>query len=191
MGAKISVDSATLMNKGLELIEAHHLFALSPDSLAVLVHPQSVVHALITFHDGSIHAELGPADMRRPIGYCLHWPERARAPAKTIDLAEIGQLTFERADVQRFPALTLATDALASGAGAPTVLNAANEIAVQAFLAGRIGFNAIPAIVEKALTDAGYEGLLIEPSSIDDALELDASARRIARADLAKRFAAA
>ena len=191
MGAKISVDSATLMNKGLELIEAHHLFALSPGDLAVLVHPQSVVHALITFHDGSVHAELGPADMRRPIGYCLYWPERARAPAKTIDLADIAQLTFERADLQRFPALALAMQALEHGAGAPTVLNAANEIAVQAFLAGRVGFTAIPQMVEKALTEAGSEGLLVEPSSIQDALALDTSARRIALADLAKRFAAA
>ena len=99
MGAKISVDSATLMNKGLELIEAHHLFGLAPEALDVLVHPQSVVHALITFRDGSIHAELGAADMRRPIGYCLHWPERAREPVATLDLAAVGQLTFERPDL--------------------------------------------------------------------------------------------
>lgn len=191
MGAKISVDSATLMNKGLELIEAHHLFALAPDSLAVLVHPQSVVHALITFHDGSIHAELGPADMRRPIGYCLHWPERAGAPAKTLDLVEIGQLTFERPDMARFPALALAMGALSAGNGAATVLNAANEVAVEAFLGGGVGFTAIPEIVEKTLTRADSEGLLSEPSSVDEALALDSSARRIAQADLLKRFAAA
>ena len=100
MGAKISIDSATLMNKGLELIEAHHLFGLAPEALDVLVHPQSVVHALITFRDGSIHAELGAADMRRPIGYCLYWPERAREPVATLDLAAVGQLTFERPDLR-------------------------------------------------------------------------------------------
>ena len=191
MGAKISVDSASLMNKGLELIEAHHLFSLAPESLAVLVHPQSVVHALITFHDGSVHAELGPADMRRPIGYCLHWPERVRTPMKTLDLAEIGQLTFERPDHRRFPALGLAMHALAQGGGASTVLNAANEIAVQAFLGARIAFTAIPEIVENTLTTAASEGLLVEPSSVDEALALDIAARRIARTDLAKRFAAA
>ena len=179
------------MNKGLELIEAHHLFSLAPESLAVLVHPQSVVHALITFHDGSIHAELGPADMRRPIGYCLHWPERAGAPAQLLDLAAIGQLTFEPPDLVRFPALGLAVGALGAGNGAATVLNAANEVAVQAFLAGRTGFTAIPEIVERALTHADSEGLLREPSSVDEALALDSSARRIARADLAERYAAA
>jgi 1-deoxy-D-xylulose-5-phosphate reductoisomerase len=191
MGAKISVDSATLMNKGLELIEAHHLFGLDPDSMAVVVHPQSVVHALITFRDGSIHAELGPADMRRPIGYCLHWPERAREPVSTLDLAAIGQLTFERPDLQRFPALSLAMDVLKQGGGAATVLNAANEVAVEAFLAGRVAFTAIPQIVEIALTAADSEGLLAAPSSIDEALELDAVARRLARADLKRRSAVA
>ena len=189
MGAKITIDSATLMNKGLELIEAHHLFAIPPDQLAVLVHPQSVVHALITFNDGSIHAELGPADMRRPIGYCLHWPDRVHEPAKGLDLAEIGQLTFERPDLDRFPALRLAMEALDAGNGATTVLNAANEVAVHAFLDNRIGFAAIPNIVEIALTAAHSEGLLVEPSSIDEALALDAAARRIARADLRRRAA--
>jgi 1-deoxy-D-xylulose-5-phosphate reductoisomerase len=190
MGAKISVDSATLMNKGLELIEAHHLFALSPEKLDVLVHPQSVVHALITFRDGSVHAEMGPADMRRPIGYCLNWPERAREPVSTLDLAAIGKLDFERADAARFPALALAMGALKRGAGAPTVLNAANEVAVEAFLARKIPFNAIPQIVEITLTAAESEGLLMEPGTIDEALTLDALARRIARADLKRRFAA-
>ena len=189
MGAKISVDSATLMNKGLELIEAHHLFGLSPDALDVLVHPQSVVHALVTFRDGSVHAELGAADMRRPIGYCLHWPERAREPASTLDLVAVGQLTFERADTERFPSLRLAMEALKRGGGAATVLNAANEVAVEAFLGSRIPFNAIPEIVEITLTAAESEGLLVEPASIDDALHLDSLARRLARADLKRRFA--
>jgi 1-deoxy-D-xylulose-5-phosphate reductoisomerase len=191
MGAKISVDSATLMNKGLELIEAHHLFDLAPESLDVLVHPQSVVHALVTFRDGSIHAELGAADMRRPIGYCLHWPERVREPVATLDLASVAQLTFERADTIRFPALRLAMQALRQGAGAKTVLNAANEVAVEAFLANRIGFTAIPDIVEMTLTAADSGGLLVEPLSIDDALALDSAARGIARADLKRRSAAA
>jgi 1-deoxy-D-xylulose-5-phosphate reductoisomerase len=191
MGAKISVDSATLMNKGLELIEAHHLFDLAPESLDVLVHPQSVVHALVTFRDGSMHAELGAADMRRPIGYCLHWPERAREPVATLDLADVAQLSFERADLVRFPALRLAMQALRQGAGAKTVLNAANEVAVEAFLANRIGFTAIPEIVEMTLTAADSGGLLVEPLSIDDALALDSAARGIARADLKRRSAAA
>jgi 1-deoxy-D-xylulose-5-phosphate reductoisomerase len=190
MGAKISVDSATLMNKGLELIEAHHLFGLAPARLDVLVHPQSVVHALITFRDGSIHAELGPADMRRPIGYCLHFPERAEAPTATLDLARVAQLSFERPDLARFPALGLAMGALRQGGGAATILNAANEIAVQAFLNGRIGFTAIPQIVEITLTAAESEGLLAAPMSIEEALSLDLLARRIARADLKRRVAA-
>jgi 1-deoxy-D-xylulose-5-phosphate reductoisomerase len=189
MGAKISVDSATLMNKGLELIEAHHLFALSPDKLDVLVHPQSVVHALITFRDGSTHAEMGPADMRRPIGYCLNWPERMQRPASALDLAAVGQLTFEKADLERFPALGLAMQALRRGAGAATVLNAANEVAVEAFLSGRIAFNTIAQIVEITLTAAESEGLLVEPRTIDEALALDSLARRVARADLKRRFA--
>jgi 1-deoxy-D-xylulose-5-phosphate reductoisomerase len=191
MGAKISVDSATLMNKGLELIEAHHLFGIDPDDLSVVVHPQSVVHALVTFRDGSIHAELGPADMRRPIGYCLHWPDRAREPASTLDLAAVGTLTFEEPDFARFPALKLAMGALKRGGGASTVLNAANEVAVEAFLAGRVAFTAIPQIVEIALTAAESEGLLALPSSIDEALQLDAVARRLAHADLRRRSAVA
>ena len=153
--------------------------------------PQSVVHALIVFHDGSVHAELGPADMRRPIGYCLHWPERAGSTATPLDLAEIGQLTFERPDTTRFPALALAMAALDQGNGASTILNAANEIAVGAFLAGRIGFPAIPQIVEAVLTMAGNEGLLDEPATVEDALALDQNARRIAQADLARRSMAA
>ena len=191
MGAKITVDSASLMNKGLELIEAHHLFAIRPDSMEVLVHPQSLVHALITFSDGSVHAEIGPADMRRPIGYCLYWPERAPAAPSAIDLSAAGALTFEKPDLSRFPALEIAMAALRQGEGAPTVLNAANEVAVHAFLANRIAFAAIPAIVDRTLAAAQSQGLLREPSSIDDALTLDGYARRIAGADVESRFAAA
>ena len=191
MGAKISIDSATLMNKGLELIEAHHLFGIPPESLDVLVHPQSLVHALVAFRDGSVHAELGAADMRRPIGFCLYWPDRAGWAAAPLDLAVIGALTFERPDRARFPSLRLAVEALEHGDGAPTVLNAANEIAVHAFLAGRTPFTAVPEIVENTLTAAASAGLLAEPASVDEALALDSEARHIARADLAKRFAAA
>ena len=157
----------------------------------MLVHPQSVVHALVTFRDGSIHAELGAADMRRPVGYCLHWPERVREPVATLDLASVGQLSFERADTGRFPALRLAMQALKQGSGAKTVLNAANEVAVEAFLANRIGFTTIPEIVEMTLTAADSGGLLSEPLSINDALVLDSAARGIARADLKRRSAAA
>jgi 1-deoxy-D-xylulose-5-phosphate reductoisomerase len=191
MGAKVTIDSATLMNKGLELIEAHHLFGVPAQSLEVLVHPQSIVHALITFADGSVHAEIGPADMRRPIAHCLYWPERMTRPAAVLDLAAVGPLTFERPDAHRFPALAQAVAALDTGCGAPTVLNAANEIAVQAFLAGRIGFMAIPAVVENTLTAAQDEGLLAEPATIDEALALEAVARRIARAGLSAHHAAA
>jgi 1-deoxy-D-xylulose-5-phosphate reductoisomerase len=191
MGAKISVDSATLMNKGLELIEAHHLFGIAPERLDVLVHPQSVVHALVTFRDGSIHAELGAADMRRPISYCLYWPDRAGRAATPLDLAAVGQLDFESPDAGRFPALRLAMEALERGGGAPTALNAANEMAVQAFLASRIPFTAIPEIVEDTLTAAESGGLLREPASVEEALALDSEARHIAKADLARRFAAA
>jgi 1-deoxy-D-xylulose-5-phosphate reductoisomerase len=180
MGAKISIDSATLMNKGLELIEAGHLFGIGADRLQVLVHPQSAVHALITFRDGSMHAEIGAADMRRPIAYCLSWPERPRMPAARLDLAALGQLTFETPDLRRFPALALARQALERGDGAPTVLNAANEIAVQAFLGTRIGFTDIPAIVGRTLEAAEAAGLLVEPDSIETALELDREARQIA-----------
>jgi 1-deoxy-D-xylulose-5-phosphate reductoisomerase len=191
MGAKISIDSATLMNKGLELIEAHHLFGIAPEALDVLVHPQSIVHALIVFCDGSAHADLGAADMRRPIAYCLDWPERPRRTLAPFDLASAGPLTFERPDAERFPALALAIAALREGNGAPTVLNAANEVAVGAFLAGRIGFATIPQVVEKSLTAAAQKGLLAEPRTIEEALLLDSLARDIAATDVKGRSAAA
>jgi len=184
MGAKVTIDSATLMNKGLELIEAKHLFGMEPDTLDVLIHPQSVVHALITFTDGSLQAELGATDMRRPIAHCLYRPERRTPPLVEIDLCTIGQLTFERPDHGRFPALRLAREALARGQGAPTVLNAANEVAVEAFLDRRIAFVDIPAIVEETLLAAEAEALLGEPETISAALELDAESRVIARRNL-------
>ena len=173
MGAKISVDSATLMNKGLELIEASYLFGLPSDRLDVLIHPQSVVHSLVEFVDGSVLAQLGAADMRIPIAYALAWPERIGTPAQRLDLASIARLDFEKPDLDRFPALKLARQALEAGGAAPTVLNAANEVAVAGFLAGRLRFADIPRIVEQALqrADAGA------PQSIDDVVQIDQATR--------------
>ena len=151
MGRKITIDSATMMNKGLEIIEAHYLFDLPPDKIDVLVHPQSVVHGLVEFSDRSVIAQLGTPDMRTPIAHCLAWPERMAGPATRLDLAAVGQLTFENPDPVRFPALRLAQEALRAGGCAPTVLNAANEIAVEAFLDGRIAFGAIARLVEATL----------------------------------------
>lgn len=151
MGAKISVDSATMMNKGLELIEAHHLFDLPAERIEILVHPQSVVHSLVAYVDGSVLAHLGTPDMRTPIAYALGWPRRMTAPSARLNLAEIGQLSFEAPDYERFPALRLAREALGEGGLAPTVLNAANEVAVRAFLDGAIGFTAIARVVEQVL----------------------------------------
>jgi 1-deoxy-D-xylulose-5-phosphate reductoisomerase len=181
MGPKVTIDSATLMNKGLELIEAHHLFALRPDEIDILVHPQSVVHGLVEFRDGSIVAQLGTPDMRIPIAHCLAWPERIDAAAPLLDLTRVATLTFDRPDVDRFPALALARAALESGRGAPTVLNAANEFAVEEFLTGRLGFAGIPVLVETALGEAERRGLLREPASIADALVLDKNARSLTR----------
>lgn len=173
MGAKISVDSATLMNKGLELIEAHHFFGLPSDCLDVVVHPQSVVHSLVEFVDGSMLAQLGSADMRIPIAYTLAWPERMETPAERLSLAEIGRLDFEAPDLARFPALRLARTALENGGGAAIVLNAANEIAVEAFLAGRIGFGDIAGLVESALEQADFTA----PTSIAEVVVLDRESR--------------
>ena len=183
MGAKISVDSATLMNKGLEVIEAYHLFQLPSEMIDVVIHPQSVIHGLVTYRDGSVLAHLGSPDMRTPIAYALGWPARAAAPTPRLDLAEIGRLTFERPDETRFPALRLARAALTQGGGAPTVLNAANETAVHAFLAGQIGFLDIAATVERTL-EAMPGGNL---DSLDDVYNLDRAAREIAATLVAPR----
>ncbi|MBX6328479.1 MAG: 1-deoxy-D-xylulose-5-phosphate reductoisomerase [Pseudolabrys sp.] len=188
MGPKITVDSATLMNKGLELIEAHHLFGLPSERIDVLVHPQSVVHGLVEFRDGSLIAQLGPPDMRVPIAHCLAWPARIDGPVKRLDLAALGQLTFEMPDHGRFPALRLARSALEQGGAAPTVLNAADEIAVGEFIAGRLGFAAIPALVEATLAAAAKRGLLGEPDDVDAALAVDHVARSLAR-DLLREIA--
>jgi 1-deoxy-D-xylulose-5-phosphate reductoisomerase len=186
MGAKITIDSATLMNKGLELIEARHLFSLPPDRLDVVVHPQSVVHALVTYADGSVVAGMSVPDMRIPIAHCLGWPGRLQWNAPKLDLAALGSLSFEPPDLERFPALAIARSALEAGGAAPTVLNAANEVAVEAFLTRRIGFLGIPSVVERALEQMSG---ISEPSTVNDAAAIDHNARRIA-ADLLPEFAA-
>ena len=189
MGPKVTIDSATLMNKGLEVIEAYHLFNLAPDEIEVLVHPQSIVHGMVEFRDGSVIAHLGAHDMRIPIAHCLAYPDRIDGPAKRLDLAEIGSLTFEKPDLDRFPALGLAWQALRTGSGATTVLNAANEIAVAEFVAGKIGFTGIPALVEATLNVAAGRGVMREPGSIEEAVAVDHNSRLIAR-DLLPEIAA-
>jgi 1-deoxy-D-xylulose-5-phosphate reductoisomerase len=180
MGPKVTIDSATLMNKGLELIEAYHLFGLASAEIDVLVHPQSVVHGLVEFRDGSVVAQLGAPDMRIPIAHCLAWPTRLAGPAPRLDLAKLATLTFEEPDLQRFPALGLARRALEEGAAAPTVLNAANEVAVEAFVAGRIGFQGIAALVEATLDAATHDRGLREPETIEEAIAVDHLARSLA-----------
>jgi len=174
MGAKISVDSATLMNKGLELIEAHYLFGLPSSRIDVLIHPQSVVHSLVEFLDGSVLAQLGSPDMRIPIAYALAWPERMETPAERLNLVAIARLEFEEPDLARFPSLRLAREALEAGGSAPTVLNAANEVAVASFLAGRVQFTEIAALVEREL-DANRRQ---PPGSIEEVFEIDRDVRQ-------------
>ncbi|HEY5965161.1 MAG TPA: 1-deoxy-D-xylulose-5-phosphate reductoisomerase [Xanthobacteraceae bacterium] len=181
MGPKITIDSATMMNKCLELIEAHHLFAIPPAQLAVLVHPQSIVHGMVEYRDGSVVAQLGSPDMRTPIAHCLAYPTRIDGPAAKLDLAKIGQLTFEAPDEERFPALTLGRRALETGGAAPTIFNAANEVAVAAFLARKIGFGGIAALVEATLDAAEQRNATAEPQDIDEALAVDHMARSLAQ----------
>jgi 1-deoxy-D-xylulose-5-phosphate reductoisomerase len=178
MGAKISVDSATLMNKGLELIEAHYLFGLPSDRIDVLIHPQSVIHSMVEFVDRSVLAQLGSPDMRIPIAYALAWPERIETPAQRLDLESIARLDFEAPDLNRFPALKLAREALEAGGSAPIVLNATNEIAVASFLAGEIRFPDIARLVEDALNASRHDA----PRSIGDVMEIDRVTRENARA---------
>jgi 1-deoxy-D-xylulose-5-phosphate reductoisomerase len=179
MGRKITIDSATLMNKGLELIEAYHLFSVAPAQLEVVVHPQSIVHALVGFSDGSMLAQLANPDMRTPIAAGLAWPARVAAPTRRIDLVELANLSFERPDETRFRALPLAREALEAGGRAPCVLNAANEVAVEAFLAGRINFLQIARLVAESLDAAAGRGLLGEAEDAEAILETDAAARRL------------
>ena len=181
MGPKITIDSASLMNKGLEVIEAHYIFGVPADRLDVLVHPQSIVHGLVTFSDGAVTAGMAQPDMRVPIAHCLGYPDRVTTNARRLDLAEIGTLTFDRPDFDRFPALRVALEALAHGNGLPTVLNAANEIAVAAFLARECGFRDIARCAEQVCMEFARNGDAREPESIADALALDRAARDCAR----------
>jgi 1-deoxy-D-xylulose-5-phosphate reductoisomerase len=177
MGAKISVDSATMFNKGLELIEAHHLFPVGLGALRIIVHPQSIVHSMVEYRDGSTLAQLGPSDMRVPIASVLAWPARMDTPCTPLDLAAIGELTFRAPDELRFPATRLARQAAEAGGAAPAVLNAANEIAVAAFLGGQIGFTRIAAHVEDVLSCYAPPA----PACLADVIAVDAEARQRAR----------
>ena len=182
MGAKITIDSATMMNKGLELIEAYHLFPVSADQLRVVVHPQSIIHSLVHYCDGSVLAQMGMPDMRTPIAYCLAWPDRMSAPTARLDLASLGNLAFEEPDEVRFPALRIAREALAAGGNASIVLNAANEIAVNAFLSEKIGFLSISKVVEATLdasTSASDIGKLTA-KTLNEILAIDQAARTLA-----------
>ena len=182
MGAKISVDSATMMNKGLEMIEASYLFAMPQNQIDVLIHPESVIHSLVEYQDGSTLAQLGPPDMRSPISVALAWPDRLPWPAPALNLAEIGRLNFEAPDQDRFPAIGLARAALLRGGGAPAAMNAANEVAVAAFLDQRLGFLDIAAVTEETLDQMNGAGDLSGDPDIDmqTAILTDASARRVA-----------
>ncbi|MEL7444476.1 MAG: 1-deoxy-D-xylulose-5-phosphate reductoisomerase [Pseudomonadota bacterium] len=180
MGAKISVDSATMMNKGLEFIEAHHLFPVGLDRLGIVVHPQSVIHSMVEYRDHSTLAQLGPSDMRVPIASCLAYPERMQTPLEPLNLADIGELTFFKPDEQRFPATRIAREAIEAGGGAPATLNAANEVAVAAFLNGQIAFTGITVVVEHVLNRYSANA----PGNLDDVLTIDAEARAMARATL-------
>ncbi|WP_367307455.1 1-deoxy-D-xylulose-5-phosphate reductoisomerase [Alicyclobacillus acidocaldarius] len=182
MGQKITIDSATMMNKGLEVIEAHHLFAVPYDKIAVLVHPESIVHSMVEFVDGSMVAQLATADMRLPIQYAITYPERLPAPWPRLNLASVGALHFEEPDLDKFPCLRLAVEAGRAGGIAPCVLNAANEVAVDAFLREKIPFLRIPEVVQAVLERLPNEA----PQSVDDVLRADGQARRLAELYVAK-----
>ncbi len=175
MGAKISVDSATMFNKGLELIEAHHLFPVGLERIRIVVHPQSVIHSMVEYRDGSTLAQLGPSDMRVPIASCLAWPARMDTPMAPLDLAAIGELSFFAPDEERFPATRLAREAAEAGGAAPAVLNAANEIAVEAFLKRKIAFSRIAVLVERVLGGGNHPDA---PRSLSDVLMVDEASRR-------------
>jgi 1-deoxy-D-xylulose-5-phosphate reductoisomerase len=181
MGAKISVDSATLMNKGLELIEAHILFGLPPEKLDCVIHAQSVVHCMVAYSDGSVLAHLSAPDMRTPIAHALGWPRRVASPSRRLDFTEFTQMTFEKPDLSRFPCLELARVCLQMGGAAPTILNAANEVAVEQFLGRRIGFLGIARTVERTLSALAHEMNGPAPTSLKDVLTLDGAARARAR----------
>ena len=187
MGPKISIDSATLMNKGLEVIEAHHLFGLPSAQIGVLVHPQSVVHGIVAFRDGAMLAHMGPADMRLPIAHCLAWPKCGPTASARLDLALLHSLTFDEPDMERFPALRLALAALDMGGAATNILNAANEVAVAAFLSGAIGFLEIAGMVADTIERAAGLRLGAAPRTVEEALALDREARQMASERIARR----
>jgi 1-deoxy-D-xylulose-5-phosphate reductoisomerase len=176
MGRKISVDSATMMNKGLEVIEAHWLFNAPPDRIEVVIHPQSVIHSMVEYADGSVIAQLGNPDMRTPIAYALAYPERIEAGVEPLDLCKIGALNFEPPDFKRFPCLRLAYVALEQGGNAPAVLNAANEVAVETFLGGKLAFTHIPTVIEQALAFVPWAKV----ETLEDVLAADAAGREAA-----------
>jgi len=179
MGAKISIDSATLMNKGLELIEAHHLFSLPPEKLGVVIQPQSIVHALVSYIDGSVVAQMGMPDMRAPIAYALGYPERLETPVARLDLAGLARLEFEAPDRARFPALDIAAAAMSAGDSAMAAMNAANEVAVAAFLTRRLRFVEIARVVAET-TDRHIGQGVAAIASLEDAISVDRAARRMA-----------
>jgi 1-deoxy-D-xylulose-5-phosphate reductoisomerase len=177
MGAKITIDSATMMNKGLEFIEAHHLFPVGLENIEIIVHPQSIVHSMVEYRDRSVLAQLGPSDMRVPIASCLAWPERMETPLAPLDLAAIGELTFQAPNEELFPATRICREAIEAGGAAPAILNAANEIAVEAFLSGQIAFTRITAVAQETL--ARYTARA--PGTLEEVLAIDAEARDCAR----------
>ena len=184
MGRKISIDSATMMNKGLELIEALHLFLVGADQLDIVVHPQSIIHSLVSYVDGSVVAQLGVPDMRTPIAYSLSWPERMQTPIEQLDLAKIATLSFESPDEERFPALKLAKQALYAGGNSSTIMNAANEIAVEAFLDGRLQFMDIPSFCERVIDSVQGQKGGKSPVSVEEVLDIDHSTRIMAQSSI-------
>lgn len=190
MGAKISVDSATMMNKGLELIEASHIFPIAPENIEILVHPQSVIHSMVEYVDGSVLAQLGAPDMRIPIASTFAWPDRMPTPAPRLDLASVGRLTFEAPDAARFPALRLAREAVRRGGIYPAALNAANEVAVGSFLMGKLQFCEIAAVCENVLSEFDRRGGAGSVSLLDEVISADCEARRVAQSEIVARAAA-
>ena len=184
MGRKISIDSATMMNKGLELIEALHLFPVGPEQLDIVVHPQSIIHSMVSYVDGSVVAQLGVPDMRTPIAYSLSWPERMQTPIEQLDLAKIASLSFENPDEERFPALKLARQALHAGGNTPTIMNAANEIAVESFLDGKLQFMDIPGFCERVIEAVQTQKGDKSPVCVEEVLDIDHSTRIMAQSSI-------
>ena len=184
MGQKITIDSATMMNKGLELVEALHLFPVEVEQLDIVVHPQSIIHSMVSYVDGSVVAQLGMPDMRTPIAYSLSWPKRMSTPVEPLDLTQIASLTFEPPDEERFPALRLARQAMIAGGNSTTIMNAANEIAVEAFLVGELTFAGIPAFCERAIENVQQKHGSKSPASVAEVLDIDHITRKMAQSAL-------